>query len=167
MNKEQYLKLLEEVSNADKDLDDEQSNDWMDSAWIPAEPEFKAEIKKAMTYGKADITKLKRSEIGAALLKYRDVTVGDFLIRLEHSPSNGSNPTTHIDMEIWEKRYRTPSGRPCNMDFRVNLHKDTRFMNCTWISSFTTWGHGKNILIATAVDVIRWLQVAKRISAFM
>jgi hypothetical protein len=166
ISKEDYLRLLQEVANAESnDLDDQ---DIPEDAWIPAESGIKEKMAASTYMGSADITKLKRAEIGAALLKYHHVKVGGFTIQIDKC-RNGNNATTHLNLDIWEKQYKTPTGNPCNMDYRVDFDRDNRFTTCSWLPLFTTnkSGSGTNILIATAVDIIRWLQAIQRISAFM
>jgi hypothetical protein len=158
-----YLKLLREVADSDNDLED---CDIPEDAWIPAEPAAKELMNISSHRGPIDITKFRRADIGKTLLKYDSVLVGSFLVRIDKS-YNGNNPVTHLDLELWEKQYKTPSGNPCNMDFRINIHTDSRFTNCSWLPLFSTRGNANNVLIATAVDIIRWLQAIKRIGAFM
>lgn len=66
-----------------------------------------------------------------------------------------------------ERRFRTPSGNPCNMDYRINLHKDNRFTNRPWLNEFGPQGEADDVPIETVVDIIRWLQALKRMNAFL
>jgi hypothetical protein len=168
ITKEDYLKLLEEMSNNEEDLDN--SPPIEDESWIWADPPVKDKIKISNYHGVIDATKFKKEEIQDALYKCMNIQIGNFLLKIDKyhgfpdTHGNGSNLT--LDIQTWEKKYRTPSGNPCNMDFRVDLSKDDRFANRPWINLFNGC-YGSKVPVETVVEIVRWLQAIKRMTAFL
>ena len=53
------------------------------------------------------------------------------------------------------------------MTYKVNLRKDSRFTNCPWINKLDYYGHMlQNTDQDIFVEVIKWLQIAKKLSSF-
>lgn len=174
ISKEEYLKLLEDLANDQYGNDDVSEDTYIpDEAWIPAESEAKAKIRLHSMHGMVDVTGYRKDKIRDALYKCMNIKVGDFLIKIDtyhgypDKFGHGSNLT--MDIEVWEKRYRTPSGAPCNMDFRIDWSKDNRFFGRKWLHYFSngTSSSASDVPVETIVEIVRWMQAIKRMTAFL
>ena|ERR1700676_3009441 len=167
ISKEDYERLLEQLSSDDQDLE----QDIPEDAWIPSEPFAKDRMKLHKSLGSIDATDLKKDQIQDALYSCKNIQVGNFSIRIEsyHGYPNKQGKGTDLSMDIYlmEKRYKTPSGNPCNMDYKIDIYKDNRFTNRPWLHHFVAYGRAVNIPVETVVDVVKWLQALKRLPAFL
>jgi len=174
ISKEEYLKLLEDLADDQYGTTDYPEDNYVpDEAWIPSESGAKEMIRFKNLHGKIDVTKFKKEQIQDALYKCMNIQVGDFLIKIEsyhgYPDKFGKGTNLTMDIEVWEKRYRTPSGAPCNMDFRIDWSKDNRFFTRKWLSYFGagTRSAGINVPVDTVVEIVRWMQALKRMGAFL
>jgi hypothetical protein len=166
---QEYLELCQRlVDQQYEDLVDETPA--IDNEWIPAEPEFKWKKKfKPNVNGSIDMTDTKSNLIRDLLWKCTNIKVGNFKIRIS---SYTGEPGQHgalvsMRLEVWEERHKTPNGHPCKIDFPVNWTKDTRFTGRPWLKYFTNGYSGGTIPIDTVVDIIRWMQAIKKLTAFL
>lgn len=174
ISKDDYLKLLEDLSNDQYGSDDYSDEQHIpDEAWIPSESGVKEMIRFKNLHGKIDVTKYRKEQIQDALYKCMNIQVGEFLIKIEsyHGQPDkfGKGANLTMDIEIWEKRYVTPTGRPCNMDFRIDWSKDNRFFGRKWLSYFSggTRSSAFNVPVETVIEIVRWMQALKRMTAFL
>lgn len=174
ISKEEYFKLLEDLdSDQYGDNDIPEDTHIPDEAWIPSESGAKEMIRLKTFHGKIDVTKYRKEQIQDALYKCMNVQVGDFFIKIDsyHGQPDkfGKGANLTMDIEVWEKRYQTPSGAPCNMDFRIDWSKDNRFFGRKWLSYFGggTRSSGINVPVDTVIEIVRWMQALKRIGAFL
>jgi len=72
-----------------------------------------------------------------------------------------------MDITVYQEKYRTPSGAPCKMSYKMDFSQDDRFSNRPWITYFNTQGRAHNIPVETVVEIVRWLQALKRMNAFL
>ena len=166
MTKEEYLKLLDEIDNEDQD----ENLDIPDESWIWAEPPIKQKIKHNTLNSMVNLTTCRKDKIQEALYKCMNIQVGNYLIRISSyhgEPDKFGNGTgLTMDICVWEKRYKTLSGNPCNMDYMVDLSKDNRFTNQPWLKLFDGY-YAKSVPVDTVVDIVRWMQALKRMTAFL
>lgn len=174
ISKEEYQKILEEIYN--EQYNDEPETDLIpDDSWIPAESSAKEAMLRATNnkHGIIDVTKFRKEKIQDALYKCMNIQVGGFLIRIDSyngEPGKLSKGATlSLDIEVWEKRFKTPSGNPCNMDFRMDWSKDNRFFGRPWLKHF---GNGNSssahdVPVETVIEIVRWMQALKRMNAFL
>jgi len=175
ISKEEYLKLLEDLANDQYGYDDppEEEPYIPDEAWIPSESVAKEMIRMKSLHGKIDVTKFRKDKIQDALYKCMNVQVGDFLIKIDsyhgYPDKFGKGANLTMDIEVWEKRYRTPSGAPCNMDFRIDWSKDDRFFTRKWLSYFQGGASSAaaNVPVETVIEIVRWMQAIKKMGAFL
>jgi hypothetical protein len=174
ISKEDYLKLLEDLANDQYGYDEQPEDTHVpDEAWIPSESVAKEMIRMKNLHGKIDVTKFRKDKIQDALYKCMNIQVGDFLIKIEsyhgHPDKFGKGVNLTMDIEVWEKRYQTPTGRPCNMDFRIDWSRDNRFFGRKWLDYFGggTNSSGINVPVETVVEIVRWMQALKRMTAFL
>jgi len=167
VTKEEYLRLIEEAIHQEEDY----LEDIDCKAWIPAEPAIKKKIPER--FGSIDATKLKREAIKKVIAHCPCITVSKFLIML--STCEGNNDISSIDdankqlyysIRIFETKYHTPSGRPCNMQYKVYLSKDIRFENRPWLKFFLG-STALKVPEETLLDIIRWLQAITKLSSFL
>jgi hypothetical protein len=177
VSKEEYLRLIEEYVNdqyGDNDGDETTLDvGAFEGGWIPADPPAKERMKNALGGGSSciDLTTAKKDKISDALYKYHNIKVGEFIIRIEeyHGRPGKTGKTVNLtmDVSVWEEVYRTPSGTPCKMTYRKNFHQDNKFDKRPWLNYFSNSGDAHNIPADTVVDVIRWMQALKRMTAFL
>lgn len=167
LSDQDYLRLLQQITDQQYDdaIDDYDINKM---EWIPAEPEAKEKIKAA-TWGMIDLTNVKSSHIKEEILKCTNLKVGAFKLRISRYNGVPSQQGSKLclDLEVMEERTQTPSGMPCRVDYRMNFDKDSRFKKCHWAKYFNAGGCGNNVPIDTVVEIVRWMQAAKKLSAFL
>lgn len=170
ISKEEYLKLLEEISNHQYDDEEDDVPNVEDDSWIWAESPAKDRMMRLNHHGVIDVTKFRKEKIRDALYKCTNIQVGSFMIRIStyhgYPDKLGKGTDLTMDIETWEKRYKTPSGNPCNMDFRVDLSDDNRFTGRPWLLLFKG-SSARKIPVETVVEIIRWMQAIKRMTAFL
>lgn len=172
ISKEDYQKLLEELADQQYSMDEEVDiNQIPDDSWIPSESFAKEKMKQANQSGIIDVTKFRKDKIQEALYKYINIKIGIFLIRIDtyhgYPDKTGKGVNLTMDIGVWETKLKTPSGNPCKMEYRINLHKDNRFTNRPWLVYFNDSGEATHMPVETVVDVVRWLQALKRMNAFL
>ncbi len=163
-----YLELIQKlVDQQYDDAVDDYNIDKME--WVPSEPEIKEKIHKSNTSGLIDLTNVKSSKLKEEILKCTNLKVGPFKVRIKRYngvPSQQGMQMT-VDMEVWEERTQTPSGRPCRIDYPMFFYKDSRFKGRAWLKYFNQGNFGTNVPIDTAVEIVRWMQAVKKLSAFL
>lgn len=165
MNKEDYLKLLEKIAANQYDTEDEMPYT-PEEAWIPAESEAKSKLKNINFNGVIDCTKMRSNDIKTAIGKAKNIQVGTFLIRI--SDYYGEDPLVEgkLSIEVYERLYRTPTGQPCNMDFRADLTRDSRFTGRPWLKYFQgSWAD--KVPVENIIEIVRWMQALKKLAAFL
>jgi hypothetical protein len=167
LSDQDYLELLQRITNQQYDdaIDDYDINKM---EWIPAEPEIKEKIK-AQTWGMIDLTHVKSSKIKEEIQKCTNLKAGAFKLRVSRYNGVPSQQGAKLclDLCVMEERTQTPSGRPCKVDYPMNFSKDSRFSKCHWVKYFDAAGQGTNVPLDTVVEIIRWMQAAKKLSAFL
>jgi hypothetical protein len=173
LNKEEYLKLIEEAYSNEEDTEDYEIPD---SSWIPSESPAKARMERAReanNNGIIDVLRYKKEQIQDALYQHVNLRVGEFLIHVEEyhgRPTIRKMPPQAqltMDITVMQEKNRTPSGAPCKMHFKMDFFKDNRFTNKSWISYFTSSGKAHNIPVETVVNIVKYLQAIQNLSAFM
>lgn len=171
LTKEEYIKLLEEIADQQYNCDPAEDMVIADDSWIWADPPAKEKMKAHNGYGTCNAIGLKREKIQEMLYKYKNIQVGHFLIRISEyhgfPDKFGKGKDLTMDIEIWERKFRTPSGNPCQMDYRADLSQDNRFFGRPWITLFATSSSASHVPVETVVDIIKWMQAIKKLSAFL
>ncbi len=159
-------------------LVDEQYDDALDEydienmEWIPSEPEIKKHIPRPDTYGMIDLTNVLSTKIKEEILKCANIRVGNFkmtIARFNGVPSQEGSKLC-ADFGIKEVRTKTPSGVPCGpggMEYPADVLKDSRFKGRPWLKYFKDGSYAHNVPIDTVVEIIRWLQALKKLTAFL
>lgn len=172
LSKDEYLRLLESVQS-EEDYQETDYDGIPDDAWIPAEPVDKAKIAREMearSHGVIDVLKYRKEQIRDAIYKCMNLQVGEFIIHIRryngHPKDKQLNGPLTLDINLMQERYRTPSGAPCKMQYTFNPFLDNRFTNQPWLTYFDR-GWAKDIPVETMVDIIRWMQALRRMTAFL
>jgi len=170
LNKQEYLdfinKLLDQQYN-----DDEPEVKEEDSHWMPAESPLKDKIPIGVLSGTMDLTDARKEKINTALANASNFKVDHFLVKVKRNQLNPKtnsltlNPT--LDIELYEERFKTPSGNPCRMTYRLDIGKDSRFTQCKWANYFGAGSTARNVPKEVFIDIIRWMQALKRLTAFL
>jgi len=164
--RKEHLKYLQYLTDHQYDYSEEPEEKTPDDSWIWAEPPAKEKMKNIIFNGITDATNLRKDQIKTAICKTQNIQVGSFSIKI-----NGYYGTTPLEkgvlsFSVYEKKTTTPNGHPCNMDVRADLSKDNRFTDRPWLSYFKGSG-AYDVPIDTIVDIIRWMQAVKKLSAFL
>lgn len=166
---EEYLKLLENLD--DQYGSEELDIDLPEDSWIPSEPATKEKILRSRAQSVIDVSQYKKDKIKLALYSCDSIRVNSFIIHISNYTGlpnrNDKNIELKLDISVFETKYKTPSGNPCKMDYRVNFSKDDRFKNRPWLNYFSTSGTAHNIPVDTVIEVVNWMQIIKKLSAFL
>lgn len=161
--KQEYLELCQRLLDEQYSSDDE-SDDTSAIAWIPAESEIKNKMTAVRNaQGFIDLTKMKKEKIKEAIQKCDNFRVHDFTIRINHY----NDKSDSFSITLYEDKTKTPSGNPCKMTYPVLIEKDSRFNGRSWITYFKGSKYGGNIPTDTLIEIIRFLQIIKKLSAFI
>jgi hypothetical protein len=140
-----------------------------DAEWMPSEAPIKEKMFRAKNEGTIDLTKIKKDQIKDLLFKHNNIKIYDFLIRITfyHGEPGKDGANLTVDVSLYNEIHKTPlSGAPCKMTVPFSITKDNRFTKRPWLSYFVN-SHGKNIPADTLVEIIRWMQVVKKLPAFL
>lgn len=165
ISKEDYLKLLQDLANEQYDSEDKPEV-IPDDTWIPADPPAKERMKNISFSGVVDATNLRKDQVKSALARASNIKVGAFLIRINDYCGKDPLQKGILSFEIYERRTRTPTGNPCNMDYPADLSADDRFHGRPWLSYFSG-ASARDVPIDTIIDIVRWMQAVKKLSAFL
>lgn len=163
---QEYLELCRALAEAQYDSTEEE--ELVEMEWIPSEPPAKKRFAPN-TNGTIDMTDTRSNLIRNLLWKCTNIKVGNFKIKIN---SYTGEPGQHgalvsMRLSVWEEKHKTPNGHPCRMDFPVNWAKDNRFTGRPWLKYFTGGYENGTIPIDTVVDIIRWMQAIKKLTAFL
>jgi hypothetical protein len=165
---EEYLELCQKL--IDEQYGDEAIEDYniSDMEWMPSESEVKKKKLQANTNGMIDLTDIKASKIKDELFKCTNFKVGNFKIRINHYYGMPEEEfKLKLGVEVWEERHKTPNGMPCKIDYPMIFAKDSRFKNRPWLNDFQGGNSAYRVPIDTVVEIIRWMQAVKKLTAFI
>lgn len=180
LSKEEYLKIIQSLQEDSSETD--MYDDILDSNWMPAVSPAKERMERAKnrahSYANIDVTNFKKDKIQEALYNFCNIKISEFLLRIEtyhgrpefnkmYMKSNSPAVSLSMDISLWQEVYRTPSGAPCKMIYTLNLFKDKRFTGRPWLALFDASGKADNVPVETVVEIVRWFQNIKKLSAFM
>lgn len=167
-NSKEYFKLIQQLLDQQYHDEETSSEDINDSAWIPSEPEAKQKLL-LKEGSNLDLTTTKKDKIKDLIIDHKkssytsSIKVGDFLIKIN---TFDQAQIEKFNVCIYEEKHRTQTGQPCKMLYKVDVLKDARFSQCSWTSDFTTWKNGK-ITVDVMIDIVRWLQAIRKLTAFI
>jgi hypothetical protein len=169
ISKQDYLKLLEAISEQQYSEPEEPAIEVPESSWIWGESPVKDRLRTASLQQTIDVTLLHKDQIKKAIKSARNIKVGNFSIKIKgyYQSEKLNNDFMHLD--IYERRTKTPTGQPCNMDYKAELTTDKRFAGRGWLSYFTkdSPGLARNVPIDTVVDIIKWMKALKNLTIFL
>ena len=163
VTKSEYLQLIQEAYNSDNVED---TYDVNCIAWTPSEPIKK---KPPTLIEHTNATSIKGSAIAKIVKTSKQITVGKFLVFVK-SRTIDLDGYNLLDITVYETRFKTNTGLPCNLQLKVNIVKDNRFQGRPWQKYFAkgfSGDFGKNIPENVAVDIVRWLQAITKLPAFL
>lgn len=165
LTNEDFLRLIEELSD-----DVDESDFSYENSWMPADPPAKDKIKPPGN-GMVDLTNVKKGNVKDILYKSTIFKIGLFTIRItkyhSYPTKNNKEQDLKIDLTFLREVDRTPSGAPCKMQYKFDIGKDSRFANRPWLSYLSDSSNMKNVPIEDAVEIIRWFQGLHRMTAFL
>jgi hypothetical protein len=162
-DRQAYLDLCQRL--LDEREGDEDTSDGIEMlVWIPATSKVKENMEASINYGVIDLSNIKGSKIKEQLSKGKYFKVDGFSIKvITHDPVKDQ-----FYIMIYEDKNKTPLGRPCKMTYKLKPTLDTRFDGRPWLSYFTYYdGSAKNIPADGMVEIVRFLQIIKKLSAFI
>lgn len=165
-----YLSLIQKFAEEQYDTPEDEEPK-IEDYWIPSEPEIKKKIQEPTNAGAADVTKVKKDQIMDCLKKFRNIKVGNFLVKITkyHTDESGDFTKGMVDLYIYEEKSKTASGQPTKMHNKINLAKDDRFDSRPWLSHSNRYNpeYLTKVPMETVLDIVRWLQGIHRMSAFL
>jgi hypothetical protein len=166
LNDQEYLELLQKLVDAQYD-DAITDYDIANMEWMPAEPEAKEQMLAVKHNGMIDLTHVRSGKIKEEIFKCSNLVVGDFKITVTRFNGIPSQQGAKLccNLRIMGHQSRTMNGMPCNMDTSVDLNKDARFNGRSWLKYFNS-NLATNVPIDTVVEIVRWMQAIKKLSAF-
>lgn len=147
MTKEEYIKLINSIFESEN-MDYENIEETTPEEILFPETFQKNERKETL-----NASNLKREIIENKLLKCKQILVGNFTIMINNYDDN-------YDIRLWETKKITPTGQKCNMQYKVNLTKDSRFKSFQYKNLYNI---NKDILL----DLIKHLQIIDKYPAFL
>lgn len=164
---QEYLALIQQL--VDKQYDDAIDDYDIDKMeWIPSESEIKKKLESINRSGMIDLTTVKSSLLKEEIKKSGNLKVGTFKVTLTHVRPDPIRGDVGYDLSIRETKMKTPSGQPCNgIDYRTDLLKDSRFRGRPWLKYFKDGSYAHNMPIDSVVEMVRWMQAVKRLTAFL
>ena len=117
-----------------------------------------------------DLTNANREKIRDSLFKFMGLKIGNYTIRIRNY--NGKTCSEEdialgMSITVYHDVFMTPLGCPCNMTLPLNVCKDKKFAELSWIGYFSDGGHGTEIPVETMVEIIRYFQVIDKLSSFI
>ena len=165
--KKEYLEYLKALTAGQYNFeDDPDTPDVPDDSWIWAEPPAKEKMKNVQFGGVINALSLKKAQIKTAISKGQNIQVGAFMIRIMDYYGKDPLERSILSFEVYERRTKTPTGQPCNMDYPADLSKDNRFANRPWLSYFNG-SFARDVPIDTITDIVKWMQALKKLTAFL
>jgi hypothetical protein len=168
LTKEEYLALINELLERQYEEDKSTSTE-PENHWIPAEPAIKEKLPFAVRGGILDLSNASKEKIRVLAFQSDTFKVDHFLIRVKRPPKIPKAPQikSTLTIDVLEEKFRTPSGAPCRIEYKVNFPKDSRFNNFAHVAKFQSNGRAINVSEDVFFDLIRWLQAIKRMTAFL
>jgi hypothetical protein len=170
---EDFLKLIQDSQEEDYTTESEEEVWANDHYYLP--DKYKKLEKflhfKPPSESIIDLTNCKKDDIQELLFKSTKFKIGKFTLTINkyYGIPGDAESSLALDIRLMEHRIKTPNGSPCNMDFDIDIMKDSRFKNRAWLSYFNTKGRSYGIGIPTdvVVDIVRWLQAITKLCAFL
>lgn len=164
-----YLELITKLV---EDQYDCQEDDMVkEPVWISAISEVKERMDKIkkieVTSLSNDVTNMKRDQIIKIIMSLGNLKVHNFTIKVSRYYQPKNDLPIEFTIRIWEKKFKTPSGNPCNMDYPLWMNTDNRFNDFKWKKRFNSSGMAIGISIDVIVDTVRWLQSIHKLAAFI
>jgi hypothetical protein len=161
-----FLRLIDDLDDQYGDDADDPENDFV---WVPADPLYKKKIKSPGPDGVIDLSTIKKENIKDKLFNHTMFKVGIYTIRITRyssDPNDSKNKDLSLDLSFLYDETKTPSGIPCEMQYKFEPSKDNRFNQCSWLKYLTNSSTMKNVPIDEVVEIIRWFQGVHRMTAF-
>lgn len=121
--------------------------------------------------GVVDLTKTNKDKIIQAIIKSSNIRIYEFLIKIDSRIliDVATKKSTNIyDIVIYEENGKNHFGMPNKLLSKVNPTSDKRFEDREWTKHFNNGiKKGMNIDLETMYDIIKWLQMIKKLSAFV
>lgn len=165
---QEYMELCQKLVDQQYDTDAFDDHNIDDIEWMPAESPAKEKMLKINHNGMMDLTHVHSSKIREEIFKCGNLKVGDFKIIIDHYSGVPSQEGAKLScsLQVLGHQSRTMNGMPCNMDNGIDLKRDNRFNGRPWLKYFTG-SYAYNVPIDTVVDIVRWLQAIKKMTAFL
>lgn len=169
MTDQEYFELIKRLVNQQYTLEEESVTNDLTGSWIPAESEAKQRMMRLKeNTGFCDLTNIKKNKMREFIVKSNGIKVGQFvakIIKSEYSEKDMKDLV--LDITLYEEKYKTSSGNPAVLLNKIDPVKDFRFSKCHWVTYWNTFQVGKKIPIEKVLDVVRWLQGVRKLTAFI
>jgi hypothetical protein len=169
MTDQEYFELIKRLVNQQYTQEEENVNDELAGSWIPAESEAKQKMMKLReNTGFCDLTNVKRDKMKEFIVRSNGIRVGQFVAKIiKSSYTEKDMKDLILDITLYEEKYKTSLGNPAVLLNKINPIKDYRFSKCQWVTYWDGFNVGKKIPIEKVLDVVRWLQGVRKLTAFI
>lgn len=108
-----------------------------------------------------DITDLDYHKIPFQDIAKYDIKIGNILIKIK----DYNIVTNRYCIECFEYTYKTLSGKPCKMIYKLNVSKDYRCNGKDWLSFFNL--NKADISINTLKEIIKWFKITNKLAILL
>lgn len=171
MTDQEYFELIKRLVNQQYTHEEDSVVDDLSGSWIPAESEAKQKMMKFKeNTGFCDLTNVKKNKMKDFIVRSAGIRVGQFIAKIAkviNSEYSGNIKDLVLDITLYEEKYKTSLGNPAVLLHKIDPIKDRRFSKCQWVSYWNGFQIGKKVPIETVVDIARWLQGIRKLTAFI
>jgi hypothetical protein len=168
MTNQEYFELIQRLVNQQYTQEEESLPDSFSGSWIPAESEIKQKMKLKEAGGFCDLTNVKKNKMKDFIVKSGGIRVGQFVAKIIKSEyTDNQMKDLVLDLTLYEEKYKTALGNPAVLLNKIDPIKDYRFSKCQWVIHWNGFQTGKKIPIDTVLDIVRWLQGIRKLTAFI
>lgn len=171
MTDKEYYELIKKFFDQQYTQGEESVSDEFLGSWTPADSAGKEKLEKLKlkeSPGICDLTKVKKDKMMDLIVKSSGMRIGFFIAKIVKSEYYSKDmKDLMLDLTLYEEKNKTTSGKPGALLNKIDPIKDYRFSKCAWVSYWNNLTIGKNIPIETVLDICRWLQGIRKLTAFI
>jgi len=169
LSDEDYLELLKNLTEHQYD-DFEDTSSSLDDLYTLAEAEVDYTPQQKINIFNAEAcSNLSQATLEGITQKLHttgNISVGPFIVRIKRY--DASKKEIQLDVDIMEEKSRIFNGQPGKIIEKVNMAKDSRFYNKSWMKYFNNpIKLGTKVPLETVADIVKYLQFVFKNPAFL
>lgn len=137
-------------------------------SWVEVKPEIKEKLFRARKSGTTDLTHARSGAIKGLLFNHNNIKIYDFVIGITkyHGNLESDKLELLVDISILKEEEKLFNGKITKWYKLFDITHDDRFADAPWIFHFS-YNVAEEINADTLVEIIRRMQVVKKLSAFL